>query len=244
MKLIVLGNNGPYPKAGGACSGYLIEKDNTKILIDCGNGVLSRLQQMCDIEKIDAIILSHLHSDHMCDILVFKYALGIKKMKGSFQGSLPIYTPVDDEELINRFDYNGVFKIIPIEDEKILEIGDLKIEFKEMIHPVKTYAIKIKDGKKVFVYSGDTSYNDELIEFASEADFFLCEAGVLEEDRGETTPHLSAKQAGEVGSKAKVKRLILTHFWPEYRLDKIMNEAKESYDSILELSEEMKIYFI
>ncbi|MCG8541098.1 MAG: MBL fold metallo-hydrolase, partial [Clostridia bacterium] len=66
MKITILGNSGPYPRAGGACSGYLLEEDDIKILIDCGNGVLSRLLGMIEsLEDIDAIILSHLHSDHI-----------------------------------------------------------------------------------------------------------------------------------------------------------------------------------
>ena len=38
MKLTVLGCYGPYPPAGGACSGYLLEEGGTRVLIDCGNG--------------------------------------------------------------------------------------------------------------------------------------------------------------------------------------------------------------
>jgi len=66
MKLTVLGCYGPYPKARGACSGYLLESQDTKILIDCGNGVLSRLLEYCgNLNNIDAILISHLHPDHM-----------------------------------------------------------------------------------------------------------------------------------------------------------------------------------
>ncbi|EOD00711.1 MBL fold metallo-hydrolase [Caldisalinibacter kiritimatiensis] len=244
MKLTVLGNNGPYPKAGGACSGYLVESSNTKILLDCGNGILARLQKICNIYDIDAIILSHLHSDHISDIMVLKYAIGINKVRKNLDLSIPLYTATDDQNIINKLNYNEAFKIEPIEDESKIRIKNLDIEFKRMKHPVEAYGIKINDGNKSFVYSGDTSYHDELIEFVKDADFFLCEAGILEKDKTEDSPHLSPKEAGDVAEKANVKRLVLTHFWPEYRLDKIMNEAKETYDGILELSEEMKTYYI
>ena len=77
MKLTVLGNNGPFPAAGGACSGYLVIEGDKKILIDCGNGVLANLQKFIKLEEIDAVILTHLHSDHMSDMMVLRYAVHI-----------------------------------------------------------------------------------------------------------------------------------------------------------------------
>ncbi|MTI66631.1 MAG: MBL fold metallo-hydrolase [Firmicutes bacterium] len=244
MKLTVLGNNGPYPKAGSACSGYLIEYKNTKILLDCGNGVLSRLFKFTKLKNLDAIILSHLHSDHISDILIMKYAIGLKNDDEKTKFTLPIFCPTDDNAFLEKMNYNNAFKINSIDDSKNLIINDLEISFKKMIHPVTTYAVKIKSDNKILVYSGDTSYNNDIIEFAKNSDLFLCEAGTLEKDRSDDTPHLSAKQAGKLATEANVKRLVLTHFWPEYRLDKIMKEASLTYDSILELSHEMKSYFI
>lgn len=49
MKLTVLGNTGPYPKAGGACSGYLLENGDSKVVLDMGNGTLANLRTICDI---------------------------------------------------------------------------------------------------------------------------------------------------------------------------------------------------
>ncbi|QIB26345.1 MBL fold metallo-hydrolase [Caloranaerobacter azorensis] len=244
MKLTVLGNNGPYPKPGGACSGYLFETDDKKILIDCGNGVLSRLLKICSISDIDVIILTHLHSDHISDIMVMKYAIGVNKMKGKCNVTIPLYTPTDDYEMVKRLNYNNSFNIIPIEEDTIINLDDIEITFRRMKHPIKTFAVKIRKGKKTFVYSSDTSYNESLIDFSKNADLLLCESGLLEEDREDNAPHLSAKQAGEIGKKAGVKRLILTHFWPEYNLERVKIEASQSFDSILEISQEMKTYYI
>ena len=63
MILKILGNNGPYPAPGGACSGYLLTSDsgNTRLLIDCGTGVLNRLLDECPPKDLDAVVLSHLH---------------------------------------------------------------------------------------------------------------------------------------------------------------------------------------
>ena len=73
---------------------------------------------------------------------------------------------------------------------------------------------------------------------------FLCEAAVLERDRTETTPHMSAEQAGKLATEAGLKRLLLTHFLPEYRLNDILTEAQKEFKGILELAEEKKVYCI
>ena len=83
MKLTVLGCYGPYPAAGGACSGYLLEHEGFAVLIDCGNGVLSRLQEFIEPSKLKAIIISHLHSDHCSDLFILRYALQFSRKRSS-----------------------------------------------------------------------------------------------------------------------------------------------------------------
>ena len=75
MRLTILGNNGPFPAPGGACSGYLVESDSgeTRILLDCGTGVLAHLTQLTPDIHLDAVVLSHLHYDHMSDMLPMHY---------------------------------------------------------------------------------------------------------------------------------------------------------------------------
>ena len=91
MKLTILGNNGPYPAPGGACSGYLLSSDSgdTRILIDCGTGVLCRLMDECPPEALDAVVLSHLHFDHMSDMLPMQYALQFSRRATA----LPVLEP-------------------------------------------------------------------------------------------------------------------------------------------------------
>ena len=80
MRIIVLGCFGPYPPAGGTCSGYLLEKDGSFVLLDCGNGVLSKLQHFIKLKDLSAVILSHLHSDHVSDISILGYAWQMEMM--------------------------------------------------------------------------------------------------------------------------------------------------------------------
>lgn len=243
MKITVLGCWGPYPRAGGACSGYLFEHEDTKILIDCGNGTLSRLQQMIkNFEEIDMIIISHLHSDHISDAMVLRYALGIQQAKGLIAKSIPLYAPGVPREDFEKLQFQNAFTLKEIDENSVIHFRGLEISFRQMDHPVPSYAVKIEKDHKKFVYSGDTKYCHSIFEFAEGADLLLCECGVLERDKTPDTAHLSAREAGEIGRKSHVKKLLLTHFWPGYSLEDIYNEAKAVYDGELILSEEMKTY--
>ncbi|HYE81200.1 MAG TPA: MBL fold metallo-hydrolase [Clostridia bacterium] len=245
MKLTVLGNNGPYPKAGGACSGFLLDSGESKVVLDFGSGVLSRLQQFIDIEDITAIILSHLHGDHIGDISVLRYAADIKLMKGRMEKPIKIYAPSEPAEEFERLKYKKALEVIAINPAEMLLIGDLRISFREMVHSYKNYAVCVEKSLRRFVYSGDTCMNDGIIEFARNADLFLCEAGLLErDDKCIRAMHLTAREAAQIAEDAGAKRLLLTHFLPGTNPEHYINEATSVYNGIMELAGENKSYFI
>ena len=234
MKLTVLGSYGPYPKKGGSCSGYLVEQDDTKVLLDCGNGVFSNFQKLFQLEDLNAIVLSHLHPDHISDIFILRYALQFKNR------SMKIFGPNKPYEEFLRL-YHQSYEVNPIDPQKALQIGKMTFHFEEMKHVLPNYAISIEYNKKKFVYSGDTSYTEKLIYFSKNADFLLCEAGVLEKDLINTPPHLSPKQAVEIGKSAGAKRIMLTHFYPEYDLEMYQQEVQQPD---IEYAQEMKTFII
>lgn len=244
MKLTVLGNNGPFPAAGGACSGYLIQKGNTKILIDCGNGVLANLQRVIRFEDLDAILLTHLHSDHMSDMMVLRYAVQIKANRGQMDRLLDVYAPAEPQEEYVRLDIKNAYRLKPISEDLVLHFGCLTVTFREMTHPVKTFAVAITDGEKRFVFSGDTNWNESIIEFGKGADLLMLDAGLMAKDKtGANVPHLTAGECGRIAKEAGAKRLLLTHFWPEYDINQLVGEAKEYYYDV-EAAQIMAVYQI
>lgn len=245
MKLTVLGNYGPYPKSGGACSGFLVDSGTVKVVLDFGNGVLSRLQQYIEIEEISAIILSHLHADHMSDIMILRYAADIKRMRGQMNKPIKVYAPAEPKAEFERLHYKEALDISPIAADDKLVLGNLKIGFKEMVHGYQCFAISIEKDNKRVVYSGDTSPNEDLVAFAKNADLFVCEAGLLERDeKAIRAMHLTAKEAGDIAAKAGAKRLLLTHFLPDVKREHYMNEVSQVYNGIMEIAGENKSYFI
>src|SRR3954447_20150930 len=75
MRLTVLGKSPSWQDADGACSGYLVEDGGTALLVDCGNGVFSKLRRYRDYTAGDAVVISPLPADHFLDLVPYSYAL-------------------------------------------------------------------------------------------------------------------------------------------------------------------------
>ena len=93
MRITVLGKSPSWQDAGGACSGYLIETDETKVLLDCGNGVFGKLRERIDYTDLDGVIISHLHADHFLDLVPYSYAPGSSPLP-STPGRAPMSRPI------------------------------------------------------------------------------------------------------------------------------------------------------
>lgn len=222
MILTILGNNGPFPAAGGACSGYLLESDSgaTRILIDCGTGSLANLNRLCKPHELSAVVLSHLHFDHMSDMLPMRYQLDMSPIV-----SLPVYAPDAPAPMVSVLT-GGKLDLYPAKDAVV---GEMKISFLPAVHPVPANSVCVEcDGMK-FVFTGDTNVNPPLELFADGADLLLADAGFLMRDWREAKPHLSAKHCGELAKNVGAKQLVLTHLNPNYDPQQLLDEAREAY---------------
>ena len=217
MKLTILGNNGPFPTPGGACSSYLLQSDDKNILLDMGSGALSNLQKYIDAEDIDIIILSHLHYDHMSDIQLLKYAYQVKKTDKK-----PVLLLPSSPETIHDQIVCDYFDPADITEDMELSLDGISITFLKVRHPVECYAVKICDGRSTFVFSADTFDDSELKVFAADADMLLIDACLLEKNKTKGALHFTVKEACETGRCAK--RTLLTHFSPLNNIDDIRAE--------------------
>jgi len=223
MFLTVLGQYGPYPPAGGACSGYLLSSDSgkTNLLLDCGCGILPRMQKANALDGLTGVVLTHLHYDHMSDMLPMQYYLQFNPR----QQGLVVYAPQSPAAVRALLDVPAFDVLSPRDDT----IGEMRLRFIPATHPVEAVSVCVEcDGTK-FVYTGDTNENNLISLFSAGADVLLADAGLMEADWSETAPHLSAKRAGKLAKEAGVKRLYLTHFNPKYNPEDIAREAGEVF---------------
>ena len=237
MKLKILGNNGPFPAPGGACSGYLLSSDSgkTHILFDCGPGVLSRLMETMSPADLDAVILTHLHFDHMSDVLPMQYALQFNPR----QRPLPVYAPTTPEPVRALLEC-PYYDLWEPEDATV---GEMRISFTPARHPVETYAVAVACDGARFVFTGDSN-QDALVElFCEGASLLLADCGLSKDDHRFTSPHYSAELCGALAKSARAKRLLLTHLNPKYDPSLLLAEAREVYPAA-ELAAAGEEYYI
>jgi ribonuclease BN (tRNA processing enzyme) len=237
MKITTIGCWGAYPKVQEATSGYLIQSSDTNVLIDCGSGVLSHLQSFLPLEELDAVILSHYHTDHMADIYSLQYATMILTQLGKRNKPLHIYAHNDDHEQFETLAYKSYCKSHAISANSTLQLGPLGFSFYQNIHPAPCLSMRVyENGGSTIAYTADTEWTNELLKLAANTEILLCESSLYEEQRGKIPGHLTAKQAGELAMKAGAKRLILTHL-PHYGDHaQLLTQAKEEFNGSIELA--------
>ncbi len=249
MKLTVLGCSGPVPRPGQACCGYLLEQSGARILLDCGSGVLSNLQKHISYRAVDAILISHVHADHCFDLLAYRTALRLD-MFHTPESLVPLYLPPGGQRALmdvvtavgheeNFFD--KAFDLAEYDPHRPLKLNGLTVHFNQMKHRVPTYGMRI-EGTAILAYSADSGVCPELVELATDADVFLCEATFQRETNFPNRPHLKAVETGEAAHKAGAKKLLLTHIWHQLRPERSVEEARAAYKGPIEAAREGATY--
>lgn len=242
MHIKVLGSVSPYCKNNCNCPGYLLEKDNNRILLDCGNGITREMSFPKDLENL-TIVISHLHRDHCGALLTIGYASYVYHHLGLLKDKIKVYLP-KDSSLDSKYltSMGECFMEFIFYDEKTtIRVDDLKISFKRNPHPIPTYSIKVTSTNVSVVYSADTGYqNNVLEEFSKKADLLICETTFLSGQKKDVDNHLTTIEAGMIAKKAQVKKLLITHFWPEIPKTKYKLETKRIFKNTI-VAQEGKI---
>jgi len=264
MRLTVLGKSPSWQDAGGACSGYLIEEDATCVLLDCGNGVFSKLRRYRDYTTIDAVVLSHLHADHFLDIVPFSYALtyaprqqpvAVDRWPGTDHPACPeLIAPRGARETFRRVVgawgnddlVENAFNLCEYEPGDTPTVGPLTFSFQTVPHFTETFAICVQssNGGGRFVFGADSRPTEELVHFAHGCDLLLVEATLPRPERTGERGHLTPREAGEHGRDAGAKRVVITHISDE--LDELWarNEAAEGFGAAVEVAREGAVYSV
>ncbi|NLI93623.1 MAG: MBL fold metallo-hydrolase [Peptococcaceae bacterium] len=228
MKLTVLGRWGAYPAPGEATSGYLLETDRHKVLVDCGSGVLANLFKLIRQEELDALFLSHYHYDHSADLGCLQYAMKIAMGFKRRSQPLPIYGN-NRSSRYSELSYREYTVGKEIHPDTIVDLSGLKVTFYQTVHEEYNLAMRFEYEGKVLVYTGDLGPATQIAEFCKGADLLICETSLFEHEEGLFPGHMTTKQAGELAEKAGVKELLLTHFPHIGEIQKMPSEAAKYF---------------
>jgi ribonuclease BN (tRNA processing enzyme) len=249
VKITVLGCYAPYAPKDGACNGYLLQSDRINLMLECGHGSFSQLQKYIDFRQLHSLIITHFHPDHYGDIHAIRHAFAGAIRDGSRKDPLVVYIPKVPQNIYEEINsWEEAFVVIPIEDalDSINPLEDLKLEFFPVKHPLTNYGVKINYNNKIFTYTSDTMWDHDLISSCWQSDLLLTEASLRGDGDDALTRkgHMTAKQAGMLGRDALVKRLVITHFWPEFNLYQLQREAEVGFEGPVEFAEMGKVFQI
>ncbi len=244
MQLILLGTGCPSVDHKRFGPANLISTRKTTILVDCGSGVTQRLKEAkVSSANIDALFLTHLHSDHVVDL----YQLIISSWHSYRTKSWRIFGPIGTKKFVKKLmDVWKDERMLRIKYEqrssiqafnvKVTEFGeygktrikDLAVEYFTVDHkPVKyAYGFNFFQQKKKLTISGDTKPCENLMKYGQLTDVLLHEVFIEDEIysyfrmRTKKTLHnvkayhTPSTIVGKVAKITRCKKLVLTHFVP------------------------------
>jgi ribonuclease BN (tRNA processing enzyme) len=247
VRLTVIGCSGSFPGPDSPASSYLVEAEGFRLLIDFGSGALGAAARHVGLGGIDAVCISHLHSDHCIDLCGYAVARTIRPEGPMPQ--IPVYGPdqtalrlaraleADPASAAREPDagdgrFSSAFSFETV-SPGVTEIGPLRVTAAVMNHPVQTFGFRVEHAGRSLAYSADTGPTTVLEDLARDTDVLLCEASFLEPAAGAPALpeglHLTARQAGQHAARAGAGRLLLTHLVPWNDSARTLDEASREF---------------
>ncbi len=268
LKVTLLGTGSPGPRMDRFGPSILVEAGKQKLLFDCGRGAAQRIEQLkVPFAEVDALFLTHLHSDHVVgipDLWLTGWVRGrriplrvwgpagtqemMSHLEQAYQFDVHIRRDVDE-----KMPPQGVVVLAKdIEQGIVYENGGIKVTAFEVDHgPVKpALGYRVDFAGHSVVLSGDTRYSENLIHFSEGADVLIHE--VMDPDafhlaNPSTSPervqrilahHTTPEQAGTVFARVKPKLAVYSHIVPP-DASNLIPLTRKTYSGPLEVGEDL-----
>jgi ribonuclease BN (tRNA processing enzyme) len=261
VRITVLGKSPAWQDAGGACSGYLVEADGHCLLLDCGCGVFGKLRKHREYWEVDTVVVSHLHADHILDLVPYASALTYAPRQqpvpvgghpGTDNPARPrLIAPAGAGEAFQRVcsgsgmsdeHIERAFELTEYAPEDTFALGPLELSFRPVPHFLPTNAVELREGDARLTFSADCAPNEALTEFARDTSLLLIEATLPRPERTGVRGHLTPGEAGEHGRRAGAGRLVLSHFSDELDAEWARGEAERTFGGPVEVAREDAVY--
>lgn len=247
MNLTVLGGAAASPNAGMGCSGYLVETADTRLVLDLGPGTLTELRRHTDFRTLDAVVISHMHIDHVLDLLALRHALAYNPVPPT--RPTPVWLPPGGAALLaqavapfDRCDEPSTFAHTVANREydptRPLVIGDTVVRFAPTVHYLPCWAMRIESNGRTLGYTADTGPTADLGDLFAGVKILIAEATLLDPgdqpvaERGS----LTAAEAGAIAQSVGAETLVLSHLWEERGFAAAHEQAATTFTGRIELA--------
>lgn len=245
----VLGAGAIVPREGYGCAGHALLVDGRRCatLFDCGPGTIRSLPRVgLTVEQVERVVLSHFHPDHCLDLLALAFARRNPALRPA--PPLELVGPRGLAELLERgAELFGARGWTRFEDTSVVEVDvraglpalereGLRLSWAPTGHAPEALAWRAEVGAERLsvTYSGDSGPSDDLCRLAERSDLFVCECSFADDQ--EVEHHLTPTQTGELARRARVGKLVLTHFYPSLEPERALARARAVFDGPVELS--------
>ena len=247
MRLTVLGRSPAVPNPAEACAGYLVEGGGARVLVDIGPGVVAQLLLRHHPDELDAIVVSHMHSDHMLDLVTLRYVYPWRARPRNERLRV-VMPPGSADQLLdlargvgNARHFEDSFRLSEHDGSSPMSFTGVSLTPIETVHFIPCWGFRLEADGRRLTYTADTAPCGGLEDLADAASLLLSEATLrtLDEDAQPPEPrgHLLPAEAGVAARQGGSKRLLLTHLPVEDDATEARRAAADAYGADVEIAE-------
>lgn len=245
MQVTVLGSGTAIPVPDRFPAGYLAAIDGCTTLVDCGPGVLRRLAMAgVGLERLDAVLLTHYHTDHCADLAALLFALRSPHFAG--RAPLRVFGAPGLRRLVDKLTEAWPWLLPRGYDLQLVELspgvfdlGAAKITAVPIRHTAQSLGYRIETATGSAAFTGDADTCDELVDLARGVDVFVCDAATP--DGQKLDGHLTPGLAGDYARRAGARQVVLTHFYPECDGCDVAAMARAAFAGTVVVAEDLMV---
>jgi ribonuclease BN (tRNA processing enzyme) len=245
MQLIVLGSGTTVPSTLRNAAGYYLAVHDREFLIDCGSGVLVQLERIGkSYRTLDAVFITHTHPDHIGDLVRLIHAL---QYTPGWQREKPLqfFGPKDfaaffEHHIVALAGRPKHFLVQVTEVDSTFNFSGVPIQAMPTLHSPTVHSVgyRFQQDDKAVVLSGDCDYHQGIIDLADHADLLVLDCSFPDDLK--MPGHLCASECGQLARAAKVKRLLLSHFYPVPQgQDKRLEQCRSMFNGPTQMAQDL-----